>query len=220
MSIARSKHVGVLVVLLLFAEPPVGTMNASQGNDRGKRASECYASVHQMLFPDRLQLNPFPPNVKWIVVVTVRPAYAGSETWFSLASKYNGDIELDIKTPHRASLTRQLIDLTGKLPETTCDELARMVQIDEYKIRDKDTPALRRSAESFQAIRMSPVMPDQLIMDSYNYHFWSESQWEQEMSVNLVGPGPEAPKQPHPLVEWVEEMRSVANKYVRNAKAD
>jgi hypothetical protein len=190
-------------------------MDASQGKDKGNRSTENYASVHQILFPEQLQITPFPPNVKWLVVVTVRPSYGGSETWFSLTSKYDGDIELHIKTPHGASLTRQLIELSESIPEATADELARMVKIDEYKIRDKDTPELRRLAETFQAIRLSPVLPDEMIMDSYNYHFWSKSQWGQEMSASLIGPGSEAPKQPHPLVEWAEKTRNVANNYIR-----
>lgn len=84
------------------------------------------------------------------------------------------------------------------------------MQIDEREASDKEIFALRQLAAEFENIRMSPVMPDSLIPDPYAYHFWSESLDGQEVSMELIGPGPGA-KQPHPLVDWAERVRTALN---------
>src|SRR5205823_6917347 len=121
MPVVRAKYLRVLIALCLSTEVQASTITKKE-SDTGKLVSERYPVVREIVFPERLRFDAFPPDVRWLVVVTVSPPYSGSETWFSLTRKYNGDVELVIKRPRGGSLTRQLVGLMKKVPDATADK--------------------------------------------------------------------------------------------------
>jgi hypothetical protein len=174
---------------------------------------EHYRSLRERLLPDRLQFESFPERARWVTVVVARDSFETSEYWFSLSMKYDGAVELTVKEPSHGSIVLQMQELRKERPSDSFETLANAVQIDERTISDKQMLGLRQLATEFESIRMSPVMPDSLMSDPYVYHFWSESLYGQEISLELIGSGPGA-KQPHPLVQWAEHVRSAFKHFV------
>ena len=198
----------------LASAPPQTSQTQSSSN----WIQEHYDIVRQRVLPERLELVPFPRSIQWVVVVSVHNTLATTEYWFSLASKYDGSIEMHVKTPRGGSLARQMRDLKEKVPRASLEALSDMLQFDERTITDAQMPELKRFAKTLESTYISPVMPDLLMSDPYGYHFWSASQHGQELGATLIGPGPDAPKQTHPLLTWMEELHKVTNDYIRSQK--
>jgi len=174
-----------------------------------------YDTILEQVFPEQLDLKPFPSSVKWVAVIQIHDAFRASEYWFSMRKHYDGRIEAFVRLPKGGSLAEQLRDLLAKTPNADAQSILSKLRIQEYAITDKNMPELKDLSQAFEFIQMSPVMPDSLTMDASHYHFWSESQYGQQMSATLAGFGPEAPKQPHSLVEWAERARVAMREYTR-----
>jgi len=177
-----------------------------------------YAAVRRNVLPDRLELSPFPADTKWIVVVVVDEPFRAGEYWFSVTKKYDGSAKATVRIPHGAPLAKQIKELKETNPAATVETISKLVRIDEYSISDTQLAELRNLANSFEQITISPVMPDLLGLDLFEYRFWTESQYGQQMSAQLVGFGPGAKKQPHALVAWVERFRTVTRSYFQRVK--
>jgi len=179
---------------------------------------ENYEVILDRVFPERLELSPFPQNVIWILVVLATNSLTpSSEYWFSFENRYDGSVEVTIRMPRLGSLSRQMRELKEKMPQASAEEVAEKLQVDEYRITDKQLPALKQLAKTFSKMQISPVVPVILIADPYAYDFWTESLYGQEMSVHLVGFGPTGKQQPHPLVAWAEQVRTATENYIRQS---
>lgn len=209
----------VTLSLLMLAYGPSNAYNQSaipsQGDTVDEWVHDNYGVVVRSVLPERLKIAPFPVDTKWIAVILVKHPFASSEYWVSVRRKYDGSSKATIMIPHQGSLATQMKALKRKNPAATAEIIGNMVSVDKYEFSDSDVPELRDALSEFERIRIAPVMPDLLGMDLFEYHLWTESQYGQEMSVQLVGFGPGAKKQPHPLVEWTERLRSVGELYLK-----
>jgi hypothetical protein len=111
-------------------------------------------------------------------------------------------------------------ELKKKNPTITRDSIIKMLRVENYELNDTDILELRNIATSFEQLTFSPVMPDMLGSDLFEYHVWTESQYGQQMSAQLVGFGPTAKKQPHPLVEWAERLRVTVEPFLKRRDAE
>jgi hypothetical protein len=220
MSMIGCPGLGLLIASLVWCCLPSrdGTYLPSQARQQGavqEWVEQNYEALVQRMLPERLDLKPFPNTARWIMVSEIHDAFESSEYWFSIRTNYDGRVEASVRVPRGGSLARQMQKLRERMPDSNLESLSKMLQIDEYNIKDKELPELKRLAQDFQAIQISPVMPDLLIMDAYGYRFWCRSQYGQEMSAYLSGPGPNASKQPQLLVEWAERVRTITGSYIR-----
>jgi hypothetical protein len=196
--------------------PPVQTQQVRNTPEDWVR--ENYEVVLDRVFPERLELSPFPQHVKWILVVLASNSLTPtSEYWFSFENGYDGSVRVTVRIPRESSLSRQMQELKEKMPQASNEEVVEKLQVSEYQITEKQLPELKQLAKKFEGVRMSPVVPDTLIADPYAYHFWTESLWGQEMSVYLIGIGPTGKRQPHPLVAWAEQVRTATENYIHQS---
>ncbi len=175
---------------------------------------ENYGAILHNVFPERLDLLPFPRRVKWVSVVRIEEPFLLSEYWVSVSKEYDGAVRASIKMAHGGSLARQIKELREAHPDATQETISKMVQVDNYEITDKEVPKLKNLANSLERMRISSIMPDSMGSDLFGYHYWTESQYGQQMSAQLVGFGRDAKKQPHPLVEWAEQVRALTTSYI------
>lgn len=171
-----------------------------------------YEAVLRRVLPSRLEPSQLPREIRWMTVVLVRDAFHTSEYWFSLSRGFDGAVTVVVRIPHGGSLARQIRDITKKSAATAAEEISKEVKIDECQTSDKTIPRLRQLGTNYEDMRLSPVMPVELYADPFEYLIWSQSQYGQEMTARLSGFGPGNPRQPHPLVDWVEEERSTTAK--------
>jgi hypothetical protein len=209
----------VTLSLLMLAYGPGNAYNQSaipsQGDTVDEWVHDNYGVVVRSVLPERLKIAPFPVDTKWIAVILVKHPFASAEYWVSVRKKYDGTSKATIMIPHHESLATQMKALKQKNPAATADMIGNMLSVDKFEFSDTDIPELRDTIKEFERIRIAPVMPDLLGTDLFEYDLWTESQYGQEMSVQLVGFGPGAKKQPHPLVEWTERLRAVGELYLK-----
>lgn len=173
-------------------------------------AQQNYPSVLNMTLPaGEIPSAQFPKNVKWIVTVRILPPFEKPEYHFSMQRFYDGRVEVSALKAKGSSILSQLEILRSKYPDDSLQKISALVSLDESKFTQSEKPQLTRLADEFEGIKMSPVLPDELRVDDTGYEFWSQSLWGNRMNLNLGGRGAAARKQPHPLLEWAESVRSV-----------
>jgi hypothetical protein len=173
-------------------------------------AQQNYPAVLNMILPGgEIAVGEFPKNVKWIVTVRILPPFEKPEYRFSMQKFYDGRVEVSAIKPKGSSILSQLQTLRNKYPDDSLQKISAFVSLDKLHLTHSERPQLRDLAVKFEAIRMSPVLPDELIVDETGYEVWSESLWGNRTNLVLGGPGAGARKQPHPLLEWAESVRSV-----------
>jgi hypothetical protein len=213
-----------LVLLVLLSAPDVSPAQSGASPSSGPVivdawVKENYPAILHELLPERLEMSPFPRGTKWVVVVLIEEPFAHSEYWISVWREYDGSTKAKVKTAHGGSLVRLIKELKQKNPDAPAETIAKMIRIDDYEITDRAIPQLARLASNLERMRISPLTPDLLMMDSPRYHYWTQSQYGQEMSAELVGSTPNAKRQPHPLVEWAEEVHTLVAGYVQRQHA-
>jgi hypothetical protein len=120
----------------------------------------------------------------------------------TLAFKYSGETSASFLAPPKGTEVRsQLLSLHRKYPRASGKDLFKLVVLDKWDLDQNTDPGLADLAKKFERIEMPPVLPDVLMVDATNYEIWSESLWGSRMYVSMIGP------QPHPLIQWVEELR-------------
>lgn len=169
-----------------------------------------YATVLNALLPSgEVAPEKFPKHIKWLVTVRISPPFEEPESRFSLHKTYDDKVEAHVITAKGASIVSQLRALKNKYPDATVEKISSLVSVDQRTISQIGCSQLSHLADQFEAISMSPVLPDELGVDETGYEFWSQSLWGNRMNVLLSGPGSVAKKQPHPLLQWAENVRSV-----------
>lgn len=178
-----------------------------------------YSDVLDIVLPVRGASEEYiPKHVRWTVAVRISPPYEGSEELFVISNQYNGTVELCFKRPKGSSIRAQLRELKEMHPGANLETLSQLVRIEQHVLTLRDMPWLQELAHEFEQIRFSPVLPDEFALDETGYRFWSQSQWGQWMEIQLEGPGPGASKQPHPLLEWIEKVRSLVLIHVQKSE--
>jgi hypothetical protein len=220
MSVIRFLQSSLLVGGLIFGYAYEHAEGLSQEVHGQGSTAECRHSADssralETILP--IRADHIPQDGKWIATVRVSPPYEGKEFQLSLVRRYDGTVEARLKRPKGVSIRVQLRALNKEHPEASLDKLRKLIALEEWTITQGDLPQLSELARAFEAIRMSPVLPDEFAMDETGYHLGSQSQWGQWMELQLGGPGPGAPKQPHPLLEWAESFRSAVFDHLKES---
>lgn len=191
--------------------------NAAVQDQANQWAESNYTAVLDSLLPNRaVESSRLAKNTKWLLSGRILPPHEGHEFGFSLQRDYGGQVELSVIRPKGASLISQLRALKKEFPDASLDRISGLVLLDHRKMTLSNHPQLRRLADQFEEIRMSPLSPDELHMDGTGYQFWIETHWGSRTSVLLSGPGSQASKQQHPLLAWAEALRALVETSPRN----
>lgn len=147
-------------------------------------------------------------SMRWIVCVRIIPAYPSElESAVSVERSYDGTILARVARPWMQSIRMQLHGLKQDHPTATAGDLAKLIVLETKEGDQQKFPTLRRLVDDFEKIRFSPALSDELMMDATKYIFHSKSFSGEQLDLALQGPGPSAPHQPHPMLEWVEALR-------------
>lgn len=216
MQLNKAILISVVIVLVsvncVFGHKSRGYLGIEMGQDRDPKvwAVRNYPAVlNNLLFGETIATRKFPQNVKWMVTVRILPPFEKPEYGFSMRKTYDGKIEVSVITTKDHSILFQLRILRSKYPKASLEKISELISIERWTITHFDQPQLSHLAEEFEALNISPVLPDELRVDDTGYEFWSESLWGNRMNVILSGPGMDAKKQPHPLLQWAEAVRSI-----------
>ncbi|HLN98748.1 MAG TPA: hypothetical protein VK208_09830 [Pyrinomonadaceae bacterium] len=204
-----------LISLIVVVNGPFGfdtqheSVQTAQVKSADIWAQENYATALSMILPSgEIEPTQFPKNVKWTVTVRILPPFEKPEYRFSMQRFYDGRVEVSVIKVKGSSILSQLQTLRTKYPDDSLQKISGFVSLDQLKSTQSEKPQLSRLANEFEVINISPVLPDELRVDDTGYEFWSQSLWGNRMTLNLGGPGPGTRRQPHPLLEWAEAVRS------------
>jgi len=205
----------LIVLFLSLGSAPVGPFkgveptNAQSDETLDRWRRENRRAIEDALFASGvIEAGQFPGDTRWVVTVRVDSAFDGTEIRFTMRQRYDHRVELSVTEPNGSSVDAQIRRLKQENPDANAEEIASLVAIQQRSLTDRNCPSLKALAADFEKVRVSPVLPDVLMMDAYEYRFWSRSLWGNHMEVFLSGPGPQAKRQPHPLLEWTEAVRS------------
>lgn len=188
-----------------------GTMSAlGQQNDVEGRLATEYRMVIRALMPEGfLPTEEFPKDVKWVVTVRVMPPFDNAESYLTVRRSYGGNCQVVVTAPNGASILKQLRGVLKQHPNMKTDEIARQISLSRRTATDSTCPRLKQVVSQFESIRMTPVLPDQLIVDATTYEFWIESLWGNRMHVLLAEPGSTAGRRADPLAAWADSIGSI-----------
>lgn len=211
MQLTRLRTLATLFVtsILCVATHSYGGDRATAKGGVDEWVERNYSAVLASVLPiGAIDVSKFPRDVRWMVKVRIIPPFEKAEFLFSLQKKYDGKIEAVISTPRGSPILTQMRDLRKKRPDATVEQISSLIAIQHSTRSDRDCPQLSRLARELESLELSLVQPDEISMDSTGYEFWSQALWGNRMQVRLGGPGPDALKQPNPLLEWIEVARN------------
>lgn len=217
-----TRHFLILTVLLVAVNCALGLggsvryhqfKTASQEGDAESWARASYNIVLDSLLPrGTVVREQFPKNVKWMVTVRILPPFEEPEYRLSMHKAYDGKVEMSVIVAKGTSVLSQLRILRKQNPSATLDKISGLISLDRWIVTQSEQPQLSVLANEFEAISLSPVLPDEFRVDETGYEFWSESLWGNRLNMTLGGPGSQAKKQPHPLLQWAEAVRKAADR--------
>lgn len=191
-----------------------GDQSPSRTEAADKWIRENYATIQHRVFPKQLELVPFPRGTKWVSVVLIEEPFMRSEFWFSVSREYSGAVRAKVRIAHGGSLAQQIGELKAANPAATAETISKSVRVDDYEITDMQAPRLKNLADALERDTIPAITPDLMGLDLPAYHYWTESQYGQQMSAQLVGYGRDSRSQPHSLVQWAEQVRALTTSYI------
>ena len=210
------KYVVTAILVLSVAHNVGSGYNGGRdkvAQDRNDWAERNYAAVLETLLPSgAVTPEKFPENIKWMVTVRILPPHENPEYRFSFHRTYDGRVAASVTAAKGTSIISQLRRLNSKYSDVAPQKISEMISIERRTITQAECPRLRQLASQFEAIHISPVLPDELRMDETGYEFWSQSLYGNRMNVLLGGPGSDAKRQPHPLLQWAEDVRKTLSR--------
>ena len=168
-----------------------------------------YPRILDLVLPvDKSTASYLPKDVRWMVTVRITGPFFESESRLSLQMMYRKDVVSVLSSPVPSLLT-QLRRLKSEKRGATDEQIARLISLKHQTLTGQDCPGINRLAQDFEKLNLSPVLPDELIMDGTSYEIHSQSQWGNHWFLKYNGPGPQEPVQPYPLLTWVETLREL-----------
>jgi len=193
-------------VLAAPASPQASAPQATQDTTEGW-ARNNYDLALDLVFQDRCTAS---KDVRWIACVRMVPGYPSEiEYTLSVEKSYSGTILARVTRPRTQSIYTQLCKLKKDHPAASVGDLAKLIEVESQTGDQQKFPALVRLADEFEKLRFSPVLPDEIMMDATKYVFRSKSFSGDQMELVLRGPGPSAPHQPQPVIQWAESAREM-----------
>jgi hypothetical protein len=172
-----------------------------------------YLKVLDMVFSDGCSVLKGAEHARWTVCVRIMPSYPTELEYLLYAEQhYDGTILAHAVRPKTASVYMQLLSLKQAHRTASANELARYIVTQTVSGNDQEFPVLRSVGNEFEKARFSPVLPDELMMDTTRYLFIEQSFSGNRMELVLNGPGSSVVRQPHPLLQWAESFRQVFDK--------
>ncbi len=208
------------VPINLLASFLVAMSLAAQTGDRPRKQSQLdedlaldrwltgnYDKVLDLTMPSGFVQSP--TDEKWTASVRIVPAFPSQwEFQFSLRRLRDGRAELSFALPMGSSVMAQLMDLRKKRPKATPEALSKGIAVAKRTLSGSEYPQLQRLADDFEGIKLSPALPEAIMLDATFYYFWLQSFSPNRIQARLGGYGPQAREQPHPLVDWAERVRN------------
>jgi hypothetical protein len=205
--------VSLLVIVMIAAFFGYGgkdVLLAEVAQGQGEWAQRNYDAALNVLLPGgAIKPDEFPKSANWIATVRILPPHENPEYRFSIQKTYDGKVIATVAAPKGASILSQLRRLKSSNPGATLEEITKLVSIESRTFTLSECQQLGQLVSQLEAINMSPLLPDELRMDETGYEFWFQSLYGDRMHVMLGGPGPNADKQPHALVQWAEDARKI-----------
>lgn len=174
-------------------------------------AGDNYGKVLDSVLPNgNIELGRYPNDVRWITTVRIVPSSEDLEFGFSVHRSYDGKVKALISAPKGVRIMAQLRELRRGNPNANLEQIINLVAIKRQTLTQEKCPQLTRLAREFEALKISPVLNDELVLDAVGYVVWSQARWGHRMEVWLGGPGPNARRQRYSLIQWVENFRSAS----------
>jgi hypothetical protein len=220
MEIAKSRRIIVLVFLagavcVLTAARVADSQSPTQA-DVDKWVNENYEEIlrHALpVHPKEVQGDALIGDISWALAVRIRdPFRAQGEFWFSLVDHYSGGIESTVRIPDGKPIRAQLVELKRNNPTASSASLAGKIRVKEFTWTGEKLSELKRFVAEFESLNIPVRMPDTLINDPVVYDFWTMSMWGQNTQMRLIGPGPQVTRQPQPLLQFIEDFRSLMDR--------
>lgn len=166
-----------------------------------------YWPVVNKLLPIGPPPGPLPEHVQWAVTVRILPPHEEREHLLSLEKLYGGQVRAKVVAPKGSSIVSQLRALLERHPGETWEQISERVCVEDWTSTHADSHRLQLLAREFEALRISPVLPDELRLHQTGYEIVAQARWGSQVVVRMDGPGGGALKQPHPLLRWAEAFR-------------
>jgi len=207
-----------LIWLLAFSYVPGALVLAAPSSPRSSAPQETRDAIEgwvrdnydlalDLVFQDRCAAS---KDVRWIGCVRIGPGYPSElEYALSVEKSYSGTILARVTRPRAQSVYTQLCKLKIVHPAASVGDLAKLVEVESQTGDQQRFPALVRLAGEFEKLQLSPVLPDEIMMDATKYVFRSRSFSGDQMELVLRGPGPSAPHQPQPVIQWAESAKEM-----------
>lgn len=169
-------------------------------------ARENYRRALDLVFQDRCTSS---NDARWLSCVRILPGFSEDEIEYSLSveKRYSGTVVAHITRPKLQSVYTQLRRRKQEYPRASVSNIAKLIQVESWEGDVRRFPELMRLADELENIRLSPVFPDELMMDPTEYFFRVRSPYGNLMEVTLYGPGSAASYQSEPLIQWAESTR-------------
>ncbi len=209
----RDRILLMMVVILIASPVEIHSDDSAAATFQGVAVDnwlrDKYRSMLDLVLPlDKTNAQYLPKDVRWMVIIRIVGPYSESESRLSLQMTYQNDVVSVFSSPV-PSLLSQLRSLKSDKRGAPDEEIARLISVKHRNFTVKNCSEINRLARDFENLRLSPVLPDELIMDGTSYEVWSRSQWGNEWILKYHGPGPQEPVQPFPLFTWVETAREL-----------
>ena len=148
-------------------------------------------------------------GAQWFSCVRSLPGHSDEiEYSMFVERRYDGTVFARIGRPRVQSIYCQLRQLRKRNPHGSVDELAKLIRIESQMGDQQRFRRLVELAADFEHLRISPIPPDEIIMDATQYRFRIGSS-SGEMDITLRGPGSAAPHQSNALIQWAESAEQM-----------
>lgn len=195
--------------------PVEGQSFEDQQRAESEWISDRYSAIRDLVLPSGdIQTGEFPLDTEWIVTFRVSPVPGFSEFRASLRKRFDRTIVLSYSEPIGGPIAEQLRSMRARLPTATPSELAGMIALRKAEFNATDIPELIDLVRKLENLKMPAIPSNDLYVDAPTYEFWLQSTYGAEAKFLLIGPGPSANKQPHPLLEWAEHVRALISAHV------
>jgi hypothetical protein len=169
-----------------------------------------YSTIIDSLFPMRdTGFAGMQRDIRWRMTARITNGLSDSVTSWSLSVRYNEEIEFTLASSDGESLLEELKKIKREHEDYGINQVAAAVRVNRRNIFSKECPELKTVAKNYESIRMSPELPQELIMDASVYDLMYESQYGNTLRVKYYGPGSRVKIQTNPLISWAEDVRGI-----------
>jgi len=150
-----------------------------------------------------------PRGIRWRIAARITNGLSGSVIFWSLSVRYNEEIDFTLTSSDNGSLLEEVKKIKKEHEAYSIKQVAESVPVSRKSISSMECPELKTVAKNYESIRISPALPQELIMDASVYDLMYESQYGNILRVKYYGPGSEVNFQSNALIGWTEDVRRI-----------